>query len=150
MYSWVDLPEGLLSRERCQDFLVISEQMLKADFTDILTGAAISPEAILKLKAVSLASLSAFTLPSRPQWPGIWMSLTWVPCRLYQAFVQRYHQDQLYLSPFRRCTWLRNLWYRCSLLGTWCYLTEDQRAQSSVGLYKYDLPLSCFLFLCMW
>jgi len=56
-----------LSRERCQDFLVISEQMLKADFTDILTRAAISPEAILKLKAVSLASLSAFTLPSRPQ-----------------------------------------------------------------------------------
>jgi len=49
----------------CQDFLVISEQMLKADFTDILTEAAISPEAILK--AVSLASLSAFTLPSRPQ-----------------------------------------------------------------------------------
>ena len=61
----MDLPAGSLSRERCQDLLVISEQMLKADMADILAGAAISPEAILK--AVSLASLSAFMLPSIPE-----------------------------------------------------------------------------------
>jgi len=42
----VDLPGGSLSHERCQDFLVISEQMLKADLADIFTGDAISSEAI--------------------------------------------------------------------------------------------------------
>ena len=50
----MDLPEGSLSHERCQDFLVISEQMLKTDLADILAGASIAPEAIMK--AVSLAS----------------------------------------------------------------------------------------------
>ena len=63
----MDLPEGSLSHERCQDLLVISEQMLKADLADILAGASISPKAILK--AVSLASLSPFvTFNTRMSW----------------------------------------------------------------------------------
>ena len=61
----MDLPEGSLSHECCQYFLVISEQILKADVADILAGASICPESILK--AVSLASLSAFMLPSIPE-----------------------------------------------------------------------------------
>jgi len=61
----VYLPAGSLWHERCQDFLVISEQILKADLAVTFTGAAISPEATLR--AVSLASLSACMLPSSPQ-----------------------------------------------------------------------------------
>ena len=60
----------MLSHKHCQDFLDISAQMLKGDLTDILTVAAVSPEAALKAVSSDFSKLIDFyvTFNTRMTW----------------------------------------------------------------------------------